>query len=191
MVTEIRGDFESFVREALSDVRDNSASTATAILKLIPRVETVEGKIDTLTEEVRDHRGALKLLTIFADEKSKAPRTSSIPPPAIPPKVVDLGTQSPSGTWTWNAEAMSKVIVDMRNEVEVLGSHVEALTNDRDMEAQKAKWAEEQRQKAEMAKIVAERESARTLKTRAAWMGMAATASGILATVAEHFHLFH
>jgi hypothetical protein len=39
-------------------------------------------------------------------------------PDSIPPQVAALGKESKSGSWTWNAEAMSTVIVGMREQLD-------------------------------------------------------------------------
>jgi hypothetical protein len=92
---EHKSDFESFVREALAATRDDCASTATAILRLIPRIDTVEAEIFAIRSDLRDQAGALKLFTVFAQEAATSrdakARTSSTPPPkSIPAKVADL-----------------------------------------------------------------------------------------------------
>lgn len=55
------------------------------------------------------------------DLERKPPRmTPSQARDSIPPQVAALGKESQSGSWTWDAEAMSRVVVGMREQLDAL-----------------------------------------------------------------------
>jgi hypothetical protein len=90
------------------DVADINATVTVHGREIRQIRSTLEEHGDRIVELERLPRGPLPRVTTSQARDS------------IPPQVAALGKASKSGSWTWDAEAMSAVVVGMREQLDVL-----------------------------------------------------------------------
>lgn len=97
-------DFQTFVREGLTEVRKSCAHMADALWDLIPRVEKLERVQTVHSRLLRDHSAFMREKhPSFTDEGTHA--LPPIKPLSVPPPR-GLGTMTDSGVWRFTETDM-------------------------------------------------------------------------------------
>lgn len=147
--------FETFVREALTEVRENGRKMADALWDLIPRVKKLENRMDLSDQKLAKHDGVFQLLAPIIEKAATPPPPPTVVQATSIPPLPTLGKASKSGNYPVSPEVWTEIDNNFKkaNELALAQSkEIEALKIARQLEERELKGAKDALKKAEDSK---------------------------------------